>query len=299
MRESEYLSAWCDGDFDRQANLDVSDEDSGWEDEDRHFLPDIESIPPGLYLQAILDSVDRSKLNGYDLVRVTRARERLVSHSQAEGIADAVEMSYATPGDAGSPPQRTFESAEYAADELRAALVLTRRGADIRLSLAGDIRERLPRVWELLSDGSIDFARARVMVNGTAYLDEGEARAVIDEIAERSPRLTTGQLAAWIRRLCVSSDPEKAKKRYETARDERRVWIEQTPDGTGNVHLMDIDIADAKAIGKRVNAHMISLRRDGDDTRSHDNLRADILRDLILGSDPNLAAGGSWRCVLP
>lgn len=61
--------------------------------------------------------------------------------------------------------------------------------------------------------------------------------------------------------------------------------IEATPDGTGNVHLLDIDIADAKAIGKRVNAHMISLRKDDDD-RSHDNLRADIARDLFLGSDP-------------
>lgn len=65
--------------------------------------------------------------------------------------------------------------------------------------------------------------------------------------------------------------------------------MEQTEAGTGNVYLLDIDIADAKAIGRRVNAHMISLRGEGD-TRSHDNLRADILTDLILGSDP--ANGG-------
>jgi hypothetical protein len=63
------------------------------------------------------------------------------------------------------------------------------------------------------------------------------------------------------------------------------LWIEQTEAGTGNLHLYDIDAADARAIGRRVNADMISLRRDGDD-RSHDNLRADIAVDLLLGSDP-------------
>jgi hypothetical protein len=153
------------------------------------------------------------------------------------------------------------------------------------MTTAFDLRERLPMVWEMLDEGLVDLARARVIANGTGHLGWGEARQVVDVIADRASRLTTGQLAAWIRRLCVESDPEKARRRERHAREDRRLWVEATTDGTANVHLLDIDIADAKAIGKRVNAHMISLRRDGD-TRSHDNLRADILRDLILGSDP-------------
>lgn len=67
--------------------------------------------------------------------------------------------------------------------------------------------------------------------------------------------------------------------------------IEPTTDGTGNVHLLDIDLADAKAIGRRVNTYMISHRKDGD-TRSHDNLRADIARDLFLGHDPTNGGRG-------
>ncbi len=88
---------------------------------------------------------------------------------------------------------------------------------------------------------------------------------MVDEIADRAPGMTTGQLAAVIRKLCVESDPEEAKKRVEYSLAERRVVIEPTADGTGHVFLLDIDIADAKAIGKRVNAHMISLRRERDD----------------------------------
>lgn len=260
-------------------------------EDSRHVLPDLESIPPGPFLAAIVTSVDRSKLNGFDLVRLLKARERLVAHSQAGVAADTFEMAHATPGDEDSDAERLEEGFEYAADELRPALVVTRSAANRRLGLAFDLLERLPLVWALLDEGQIDLARARVMCNGTAHLDEDEARRVVDLVAERASRLTTGQLAAWIRRLCVDSDPEKARKRYDHALEERKVWIEQTEFGTGNVHLLDIDIADARAIGKRVNAHMISLRRDGD-TRSHDNLRADILTDLILGSDPTNGGRG-------
>lgn len=153
------------------------------------------------------------------------------------------------------------------------------------MSLAVDLVERLPRAWSMLSDGLIDVARARVIRDGTAHLDDLEARRVVAQVADRAPGLTTGQLAALIRRLCVELDPDKATKKAEHAHGERRLVIEPTVDGTGNLHLFDIDIADARGIGKRVNAHMISLRKDGDD-RSHDNLRADIVCDLLLGSDP-------------
>lgn len=113
----------------------------GWHDDEQHALPDLDQISPGPLLFAILASVDRSKLNGYDLVRLLKARERLVSHCQAGGMADAVQMSYASPGDSESMPERTFESAEFAAE----------------------IRERLPRVWRMLDSGSIDLARAWVI----------------------------------------------------------------------------------------------------------------------------------------
>lgn len=58
--------------------------------EDRHFLPDVESVPPGPFLSAILGSVDRSRLNGFDLVRSLQARERLVAHCQAGSMGTPV-----------------------------------------------------------------------------------------------------------------------------------------------------------------------------------------------------------------
>jgi hypothetical protein len=173
---------------------------------------------------------------------------------------------------------------EFASDEIRAALTLTRNAANKRMSLSSDLCQRLPRVYRLLDQGLIDLAKVRVIVHGTGHLDETSAREVAEAVIPKAPRLTTGQLSALIRKLCVTTDPADAKKRYETAVGERMVWIEATVDGTADIHLLDIPIATASAIGRKVNGHMISLRNDGD-PRRHDQLRADILCDLILGND--------------
>ena len=264
----------------------------GWVDPERHSLPDVESIPPGPYLAVLLEFVDRSRLNGFDLVRLVRARERQISRSQAGSMADAVEMSHSSPGDADSDPARLAEAFEFASDELRPALTLSRRAADYRLSLAADIVQRLPQAWELLHAGSIDYAKARAFSDGTAHVSEETARSVVTQLAEVAPRLTVGQLRHRLRRLCISADPEDAEKREHTAHGERRLVIEPTPEGVADVHLFGVRMSDARAIGRRVNGHMISLQKEDRSGRTHDQLRADIARDLLLGGDASNGGRG-------
>ncbi|MGD2101446.1 MAG: DUF222 domain-containing protein [Acidimicrobiia bacterium] len=260
----------------------------------RQTLPDLNPIPPGPYLAAVVASVDRSQLNGYDLVRLVQARERLVAHSQAGSMADTVEMSYAAPGGRDSDPERLSEAFEYAADELRPALTLSRRAAEFRLCLASDVVERLPEVWELFHRGLIDYPKVRVFSDGTLHVPDETARAVVSQLAEVAPRLTVGQLRARIRRLCVEADPEDAEKREKTAHEDRRLVIEPTESGTADLHLFGPRMGDARAIGRRVNGHMISLKKQDRSGRSHDQLRADIARDLLLGDQ---AVGGGRGLV--
>ena len=122
----------------------------GWAEDDQHFLPDLEAQDASPYLAMVLASVDRTKLNGFDLVRLLQARERVVAHSQAGAIADTHEIAYASPGRRQAPVSREEIPSEFASDELRPALHLTRRAAENRMGLAIDLRERLPRVWEML-----------------------------------------------------------------------------------------------------------------------------------------------------
>jgi hypothetical protein len=112
-----------------------------------HRIPaGFDLIPVGPLLGAAISRFDRRELNGYDLVRTLRAEERMIAHYQARSVADMVEISYSAAGGADSPAARLDDAFEYAADEIRAALTLTRRAAEGRMALAGDIRERLPRV---------------------------------------------------------------------------------------------------------------------------------------------------------
>ena len=142
--------------------------------------------------------------------------------------------------------------------------------------------------------GWIDLPKARAFANGTCHVPIETARTVVSRLAEIAPRLTVGQLQARISRLCISLDPDNAEKREKTAHEDRRLVIEPTPDGTADLHLFGLLMGDARAIGRRVNSHMISLKKEDRSRRTHDQLRADIARDLLLGE---LSTGGGKGLV--
>ena len=73
---------------------------------ERHCLLILTIWAPGPELGAVLGSVDRSRLNGHDLVWLLRAQARQIAHLQAQQLATMVEISYCPPGDASSPVER-------------------------------------------------------------------------------------------------------------------------------------------------------------------------------------------------
>ncbi|MFV1961275.1 MAG: DUF222 domain-containing protein, partial [Acidimicrobiia bacterium] len=211
-----------------------------------------------------------------------RAEARMEAHYAAARMATITEVAHSPNGDADSGVERSERLAEFASDDVGAALNLTRRAADSELGFALELRERLPKVWSLLSQGRIDVRRARTIAHGISHLSEDTARNVVERIIDRAPNLTTGQLAARIRRLCIETDPEEAKTRYENAREERRVVIEATTDGTADLHAYGLPADRAAAISKKLNRLARNLKkRDG--SRTMDQLRADVFTDLLCG----------------
>jgi hypothetical protein len=179
-------------------------------------------------------------------------------------------------------------ASESAAAEIRAALSLTRRAADFELGFAVELVFRVPAVWDALSVGLIDLRRARVLVSGTSHLPAETAREVIGRIIGRVCRLTTGQIAAVLRRLCVEADPDQAVSRYRHAHDERRVIMEPTVEGTANLLGLDLPPDRVEAILRRIGLLACSLKT-GDETRSMDQLRADIFLDLLEGNQMDVS----------
>ena len=253
-------------------------------------IPDgLDRMEPGPVLAAILASVDVDRVSGHDRVVVLRAQQRMASHFQAQVFAAMA--SIADHMDRAEFADDAAVAWEAASTEIRAALRLTRRAAESELDLATEVRRRLPAVWTALARGLIDRPRARVIAHGTSHLDEVTARRVVADVIDDAPRFTTGQLACHLRRLCFAAEPETAAVRYTEAVADRRVVVEGTPDGTANILAFDLPPDRVSEVSRRIQDLAASLNRSGD-ARSMDQLRADVLLDLLSGARHN-AKGGS------
>src|SRR5215510_3500175 len=115
--------------------------------------PRLETLAPGPELGAVLATIDRCRLNGYDLVIVMAARARQVCYEQAQLLADIYEVSRCEPGGPHAPVERIgtvgSEQDEFAAAEISAALRLTRAAAQAQLGLAYGVAQ-LPAVGQAL-----------------------------------------------------------------------------------------------------------------------------------------------------
>lgn len=281
LSEPEVLSGESD---DQLAYLITIDEmATGWLEPERHILPnDLEDIPAGPFLAAIVASVASTKLNGYDAVRLLKAEARLAASHEAGKLAAMVEVAMAPPGDADSPVERSYEATEYAACEIAAELTLTRRAAESQLDEAFSLSGRLRRVWERLAAGDLDLPKTRDLVNGLAHLDQETVDIVLDRCLTDAPDLTRGQLRARVTRLVMEIDPDGAKSAMREGITGRRMAPQANPDHTANVTLSSVDPVEAGAAMSHVDGLARWYKKQGD-PRTLDQLRADIGIDLLQG----------------
>ena len=180
---------------------------------------------------------------------------------------------------------------EFGADEIRVALMWTRRAADAHTELAWQLCERLPMVWEALRAGEIDLPRARVIVDQTHHVEVEAARTVATEILAGAGERTTGQLKAKLRRLVIDLDPTSAAERHWQGVSERRVTVDANDDGTANLHAWNLSADRAQAAMKVVNATARGLASSSD-SRTADQRRADVFVDLLTGGSVGAAPRG-------
>ncbi len=87
----------------------------------------------------------------------------------------------------------------------------------------------------------------------TGHLTEDQAREAARVVLPEAPGLTTGQLAARLRRLTDHSGSRGRRHRYETGVEERRVIGESNPDGTANLLALNLPPESVAAMLERVN----------------------------------------------
>ncbi|MGQ0847895.1 MAG: DUF222 domain-containing protein, partial [Actinomycetota bacterium] len=223
--------------------------------------------------------------DGFGLVLLLRARSRLISHLQAEQLADMTAMAAAD-----ERPFGTAEAEGFIADEIRAALCWTRRAAESQLRLAGLVVDRFPMVWEALWRGRIDLPRARVIVDQLEAAPEDQATRVVEQILEWASSRTTGQIAARIRKLLISLDPALASVRYRAGLEWRKLELSANSDGTANLFGLSLPADLANSAFDRID-RLARQTRIGDEDRTLDQRRADLFLDLLEGNPVNGDSG--------
>jgi Domain of unknown function (DUF222) len=172
---------------------------------------------------------------------------------------------------------------EFSADEVRAALVLTRRAAHSQFWLAYDLVTRLPQVHAAMDAGVLDEPRARVFSEWTVELSPEQARAVCAELLPRAPGLTTGQLVEQVKKLAIAVDPDWARRRYEQAIADRKVVGYRNADGSANLSGCNLPLDRVAAASGHIDALAKAVKRAGD-RRPVDHIRADLFLGMTDGT---------------
>jgi hypothetical protein len=243
---------------------------------------DLVDIPPGPQLSAALAGIDLARLSGFDRVEVLKARYRQLNHDRAQVMAAMVEVGLCGRGSAGELVRMAVPD-EFSADEIRAALVLTRRAAEAQFSLAYDLISRLPAVHAAMDAGRLDEPRARVLSEWTTELSPEQARGVCDALLPRAGTLATGQLIEKIKKMAIAIDPGWAQRRYEQAVAERKVVGYRNPDGSANLTGYHLPIDRVAAACGHIDALAKAARRAGD-PRPIDHIRADLFLGMTDGT---------------
>ena len=292
--EADVASGWCDDGLDDFVHLLTVDEwNTGWPQPDRHVLPDdLEDIAPGPFLAAIVSSVDASRLNGHDVVRLMQARARLSSHHEAHKYEAITEIAFSPPADADSDVLRSSEQVDYAAVEVATALSLTRRSSERQVDFAVCLTGTLSRVWEAFRDGRLDLARVRVFDDHLSHLPEETIETVLDQILDTAPSLTTGQLGSRLGRLVKTADPDGSRASYEQGLSERKVVATGNPDHTANLGINSASPERVAAARRFVEKLARRIKTSGD-PRTLDQIRNDVALDLLSGKCVHgVTAGG-------
>ena len=243
-------------------------------------------LPPGRELAVVLSMVDPTTLSGQDLVEVLAARHRQTCHDQARQLQTIRELAYSRPGPVGGPPLRRTIVDPHADTEIAFALTWTDYTANLMLSVAFTVLEKTPAIHAAMLAGRCDLDKAKVFTTELDDCEPDQARAVVARILPEIARLTTGQLRDALRKLLLTIDPAAVRKRHDKALADRCVQHQEFANGTAAIAATYLPKDKVAAAFDHVDAIARATKAAGGDERTIDQLRADVMADLLAGVDP-------------
>lgn len=245
---------------------------------------------PGADLAWLLEIADLRAIDDYDLVEAVAAWQRMAAWAAAGAaraaavLADRPRMNPRWPGAAGMVAEPNV-----AGEELAMRLGCSRRQARALVRRGQAFEGALAWTGDALSRGEIDETKARVLADALADVPVPVALAVQERVLDGAGRRTPTQLARDVARALVEVDPGAAAERYAVARGGRRVDAPRTlPDGMAGIWAV-LPATSAVRLDSALGSLARSARTTGD-SRTLDQLRADLLVDLTVGTVEGSAA---------
>jgi hypothetical protein len=255
--------------------------------------------PPSVELLAALDGIDVVGLDAGLQVDLMVAWERVLAWMAARQLpvvavvgdvafADAVEVMKGS----GFSTEMPFRASHA---EIGAALRLTERGGERRLSMAQMIVVELPAVQAALLSGDRSYRHAIAIAETAEELDDpAHRRWVAARVLPKARHQTVSELRRCLRRAQLAVDPKTAKQRHAKAKAERKLEWSTLADGMAELHLVAL-AADVKAAFNAADAFAASMpKKDADGRRVPIAARrADALVAMVTGAFGGALSAGT------
>ncbi|MBN9211216.1 MAG: hypothetical protein BGO45_13820 [Microbacterium sp. 71-36] len=184
------------------------------------------------------------------------------------------------------------------AAEIGVALRWNDRTVQRRLGEALQLVDDFPATLQALADARISARHAAVIRDVGVELADPVARGVFESrVIERAATDTVAGTRAFARALVEELHPVSISERCARAEQQRRVWIDDDVDGMARLGVLD-GAAKIRAMYDRLTRQARAIRSvpqpqsAGDepdavnDRRTTDQVRADLLCDLVLTGQP-------------
>ncbi len=247
---------------------------------------------PGPALAATADKAagaarDFAGVSDDELVGALRAFDKLEAWAGAGKAAASVELARRRPATGRDRARRAGKAAPwgtFCADELAAALAISRNAAERMLAVADDLARRLPQTRGALGEGTLSWYKAQVIAEATRVLDDENAAAAEELILPASKDKTPAQIRDAAGRAVLKVDPEAARKRREEALKDARVELCREDAGTAALCGFHLPPDEALAADQAITALALDLKAAGY-PGAMDQLRVRAYLDILLGKD--------------
>ena len=165
--------------------------------------------------------------------------------------------------------------------ELAAAMRITEYAAGNLIALAEALVQRYPEVMTAFSDARITERHAEMLVDGLDELEPDLQSDLLGEALALAESQPVGEFRRSLRKLIENARVVTLAERHEAALTHRRVYVEPVGDGMAWTHHLGPEVEATAAYGRATAIAKTILAQEGE-TRSLDQIRADVMADLLI-----------------